>query len=114
MSRLLSEVESPGQRVSNCSDDRPAVSWRENLVLHLHEQTRFRSGFFSLRDMQVHLVPVQVRIVRRPYGRVESGGFVRKNPYSVSHYRHSGKAGVPVEEPNVAISEMALDDETWL
>src|SRR2546428_13432536 len=64
--------------------------------------------------MQVHLVTVKVRIVRRAYGRVESEGFVRKNPYSVSHYRHSVKAGLPVEEHNVAISEMSLDDETWL
>src|SRR2546427_11023047 len=92
----------------NASDARPAVSWRENLVLHLHEQTGFRSGFFSLRDMQVHLVTVKVRVVRWAYGWVESEGFVWKNPYSVSHYRHSVKAGLPVEEHNVAVSEMSL------
>ena len=82
--------------------------------MHLHEQTRFRSGFFPLRDMQVHLVTVKVRIVRWAYGRVEPEGFVRKNPYSVSHYRHSVKAGLPVEEHNVAVSEMSLHDEPWL
>ena len=64
--------------------------------------------------MQVHLVPVKVRIVRRTHGRVEPEGLVREDTNPMGHYRHSVKARLAVEQDNVAIPEMPLHDKAWL
>ena len=65
-------------------------------------------------NMEVHLVSIKVRIVWRTDGWVEPEGLVGEDSHAVCHDGHSVEARLPVEEHNVAISEMSLDDEAWL
>src|SRR5207247_10079072 len=71
-------------------------------------------GFFALWNVEVHLVTVKVRVVRRTDGWVEPEGLVGEDSDAVCHYGHSVEARLPVEEHDVAISEMSLDDEARL
>ena len=82
--------------------------------MDLHEQAGLGPGFFSLWNMEVHLITVKVSVVGRTDGRVEPEGLVREDSDAVCHDGHSVEARLPVEEHNIAIPEVSLDDKAWL
>ena len=62
--------------------------------------------------MQVHLVTVEVRVVRGADALVEPEGPVFENLRAVGHDRESVQRRLAVEEHDVAVDHVPLDDVT--
>src|SRR5207249_4973839 len=70
----------------------------EDVFLHPHEDAGLCARLFALQHMQVHLVAVEVRVVRRTHGQVEAERLMGHDADLVRHHRHPVQRGLPVEQ----------------
>jgi len=87
-----------------------AVPWSDQVVLNAHQQERFSSRFFRLRQVHVHFISIEIRIVRRTNTRVEAKRFPLHNFNAVRHDGNFVQRGLSIEEDNVAILHVPFDD----
>eukprot|EP00959_Pyramimonas_sp_CCMP1952_P413652 8667311-Pyramimonas_sp.AAC.3 len=80
----------------------------DNHLGHHHELERLRLGFYALRHMHVHLVAVEVGVVRARHRQVEAEGGVGHHAHAVAHDGHLVQRGLPVEEHHVPGLQMPL------
>ena len=59
--------------------------------------------------MHVHLVAVEIGVVRRRDREVESEGRVRHDAHLVTHHRHLVQRRLAIEDNVVAVLNMSLD-----
>src|SRR4029077_19485059 len=109
---LASEEVGAREKVPDRAYDGAAVPWREYLVLDAHEHHRLGPRLLALRDVEVHLVAVEVSVVGRADRRVEPERPIGKHADAVRHDRHPVEGRLPVEEDNVAVHEVPLHDVT--
>src|SRR3989441_1335156 len=106
---LVGQEERAGDVIVNAADDWAAEPRGEDAFLHPHEDAGLCARLFALQHMQVHLVAVEVRVVRRTYGQVESERLMGHDADLVRHHRHPVQRGLPVEQHEVALDELPLD-----
>jgi hypothetical protein len=99
-----------GEEILRRGDENLSVFRRAQVVVHRHELHRLRPRLLRLRAVDVHLVPVEVRVVRRAHALVEPQRAPRHHPRPVRHDAHLVQARLSVEEQHVAVLEVALDD----
>lgn len=97
-------------RVLEELDDRGVGAGRDDLANHTRELTELRGCRNALRDVHVHLVTVEVGILRAGCGDVETERRVGKDTHAVSLHRSLVKRRLAVEEHDVAVDEVAVDD----
>lgn len=68
----------------------------------------FSTSLIRLRDVHVHLIAVEVSIVRGADRQVEAEGVVGQNAYTVPHHTHTMESGLTVEQNVVSILQVAL------
>ena len=88
--------------------------WRDNVPGNSHDRHRFRPRLQSLRNVHVHLVAIEIGVVRARDAQVEAERRVRQDAHAVAHHRHLVQRGLPVEEHDVAVLEVALNAEAVL
>jgi len=81
---------------------------RDDTARHEHDLSRLCARLHGLRHVQVHLVPVEVRVVGRGDGEVKAEGGEGHDLDAVRHDRHFMQRGLPVEEDHVAVLQVAL------
>ena len=59
--------------------------------------------------VQIHLISIEISIVRRAYRKVESEGIVGKYANSMSHHAHFVKSGLTIEKNIISILQLSLD-----
>ena len=96
------------------ADDGAAEARREDVLLHAHEDLGLRARLLALQHVHVHLVAVEVRVVRRAHAEVDAERLPRHDLHLVRHHRHAVERRLPVEQHDVAVHEVALDDEAGL
>jgi len=106
---LVGQEERAGDVIVNAADDRAAEPRGEDVLLHAHEDSGLRARLFALQHVQVHLVAVEVRVVRRTDGEVETERLVGHDADLVGHHRHPVQRGLPVEQHDVAVDELPFD-----
>jgi len=67
-------------------------------------------GFFCLRQMQVHLVTVEVRVVGRADALIEAEGSVLEDLRAVRHDRQTMKRRLTIEKNDVAVNLKHTND----
>ena len=67
--------------------------------------------FNGHRKKQVHLVAVEVGVVRRRDGQVQSERRVVQDFDAMRHDRHLVERRLAVEDDQVVVSQMSFDDE---
>lgn len=108
------------------SDQWFARSRRDEVAFHAHQETGLRASFVRLRHVDVHLVAIEIGIVRSadafvqperdsrlPEGSIAvrlaaPEGHSGQNPHSVAHYGHLVQRRLPIEEHDVAVVDMPL------
>ena len=85
------------QRVLNDTDERLGMARSHDLVRNRRDLCEFRRGLVGLRDVRVHLITVEVCVIRRRDGYIETEGVVGKHLDTVTHHRHAVKRRLTVE-----------------
>ena len=67
-----------------------------------------REGLHGLRDMEVHLVPVEVCIVGAGVAEVHPEGGPGQDLHSVAHHTHLVEGGLSVEDHQVPVPHVSL------
>ena len=75
---------------------------------HLHQLRRLSLRLQRLGQVQVHLVAVKIRIVRRADALVEAEGAVGENVRLVRHDGQFVQGGLAVEQDEVAVLHVSL------
>ena len=84
------------------------------MLLDTHQDLSFRTGFFGLNHVKVHLVAVKVSVVWSTYSEVKPERVPLHDTNFVHHHGHAVKRRLSVEDSNVTIDEVALNLKTWL
>ena len=95
-------------------DQNLAVFRRAQVVVDAHQVDRLRPRLLRLRAVDVHLVAVKVRVVRRAHALVEPQGPPRHHPRAVSHDGHLMQRRLTVEQQHVAVVQVPFDHVTVL
>jgi len=82
---------------------------RDDLVGDSHDLLDFSLGLIGLRDMHVHLISVEVSIVRSSHREIQPESTEGKHFHTMSHERHLMEGGLTVEDHIVIVLEMSLD-----
>ena len=106
----MGEEVRTGDVVVDGSDDGASVPGRQDVLLDLHDDACLGTRFLALEDVEVHLVSVEVRVVRRADAEVEPEGLACHDPDAVGHHGHPVQRRLPVEEHYITVGELALDD----
>src|SRR2546425_310971 len=106
---LVRQEERARDVIVDAADDRAAEPRGEDVLLHPHEDPGLRARFLALQDVQVHLVAVEVRVVRRTHRQVEAERLVGHDADLVRHHGHPVQGGLPIEQHDVAVHELPLD-----
>ena len=75
---------------------------------HHHELLHLRARLHRLREVHVHLVPVEIGVVRRRHGDVHPERGVRHDAHAVAHDGHLVQGGLAVEQHAVAVDHVPL------
>eukprot|EP00964_Phaeocystis_antarctica_P063854 scaffold38351_cov63-Phaeocystis_antarctica.AAC.18 len=90
-------------------DDHLAVTRRHEVIVHAQQVTRLGPCLLRLRQVQVHLVAVEVRVVRCADALVEAQRAPLKDASAVRHDREPMQRRLPVEEHHVFVVHVPLD-----
>lgn len=93
-------------------DDGRVGTRANDLANHARELTKLRSSRDALRDVHVHLVTVEVRILRTRRRNVEAERRLRKHTHAVSFHGSLVERRLAVEEHDVAVDEVTMNDVT--
>mmetsp|Transcript_8511 Transcript_8511/g.14301 ORF Transcript_8511/g.14301 Transcript_8511/m.14301 type:complete len:454 (-) Transcript_8511:782-2143(-) len=80
-----------------------------NVTRHHHQIVRVGARGDALRHVQVHLVSVEIGVIRRGHGQVETESGPVENLGAMAHDGHLVQRGLTVEQHNVVIPQVALD-----
>ena len=61
---LVTKQERSCDEILDGSDDRSSVLGSGDVILHAHQLSGFCAGFFGLWNMQVHLIAIEIGVVR--------------------------------------------------
>ena len=81
---------------------------------HAEQRERLGARLLRLRQVEVHLVAVEVGVVRRAHALVEAERAPLHHARAVRHDRELVQRRLPVEEHDVAVGQVALDDVAHL
>ena len=109
---LVGEEERTGDVVVDRTDDGTSVPGGQDVLLDLHDDTCLCTCLLALDDVEVHLVTVKVRVVRRTDTEVEPEGLSFHDPDTVGHHGHPVQRRLPVEQDDVSVHELPLDGES--
>jgi hypothetical protein len=101
--RLAGEQVGAGEEVLRGGDDDLAVARRDEIREHTEERERLGARLLGLRQVQIHLVAVEVGIVRRAHALVKAEGAARHHARTVRHNRELVQRRLTVEEHHVAV-----------
>src|SRR5690606_12379415 len=107
-SDLVGKQEYPGDMVMDPADNRASEARRADILLHSNKDSGLRSCFFGLRDVEVHLIPVKIRIIGRTHGRIKAECPSVHDLHTVGHDAHPVERRLPVEEDDVPIPYLSL------
>ena len=62
-----------------------SIAWGHQIILITHENTSFRTGLLSLWKMKIHLIAIEIGIVRCANKSIETEGAVGQNFGLVTH-----------------------------
>ncbi len=77
-------------------------------MFHAHEIDRLGARFLGLGNMQIHLVAVEISIVRSAHTFVETEGPPWTNLGVMAHNTQLVKRRLAVEEDNVSVFQVSL------
>src|SRR3989338_4156682 len=100
---VLRQKERAGYVVVLAGDDRLAVSWGPDMILHRHQHLGLCARLLGLGNVYVHLVPVEVRVVRYCHGKRKPYGPVRHYSGLVRHHAHPVQRRLPVDYHDVPV-----------
>ena len=104
----LGHDAAPQQRVLHDADHGLVRLGRHDHLGDHHQLQGLSARLVALRHVHVHLVPVEVGVVRRGHREVEPEGRVRQDLHAVPHDGHLVQARLPVEQHRIAVVEVAL------
>mmetsp|Transcript_10070 Transcript_10070/g.31758 ORF Transcript_10070/g.31758 Transcript_10070/m.31758 type:complete len:430 (+) Transcript_10070:3040-4329(+) len=104
----LGHLLRPQQRVLHDPHHRLVGLRRHHVARHHHQAGHLRLGRQRLRHVQVHLIAVEIRVVRRRHGQVEAEGGVAHHLHPVAHDGHLVQRRLPVEQHQVVVANVAL------
>mmetsp|Transcript_15235 Transcript_15235/g.35012 ORF Transcript_15235/g.35012 Transcript_15235/m.35012 type:complete len:225 (+) Transcript_15235:3832-4506(+) len=81
---------------------------RNNAARNVHDLARFGPRLHRLHDVQIHLVAIEVGIVRRGDGQVHAKRRVGHDAHAVRHDGHFVQRRLPIEHDNVAVLDVPL------
>eukprot|EP00958_Prasinococcus_capsulatus_P026051 scaffold4543_cov350-Prasinococcus_capsulatus_cf.AAC.1 len=110
----LAQLATPQQGVLDDAHHGAVGLRRHDAPRGHHHLLRLGAGLEGLRHVQVHLVPVEVGVVRGGAAEVEAEGGVGQHAHFVAHDGHLVQRGLPVEEHEVAVLQVALHLEAVL
>jgi len=93
----LGHLTHGGQRVLHNTHDGLVGLWSDDLPRSQVNVENFGSSLHGLRHVQVHLVAVEVSVVRRSVTQVHSKCRPRQNLHLVTHHTHFVERGLTVE-----------------
>ena len=96
------------------TDHRTAIARGQDVFLNTHQNLSLSTCFFRLNNVKVHLITIEISVVRGTYCEVESERMSFHNTYFVNHHRHSVKRWLSVKDCNVSIDKVTLYLHTWL
>ena len=79
-------------------------------MLYVHENPCFSLGFFRLREMNVHLISIEISVVWGANAFIESESSVRHYLCSMSHDGDSMQTGLSIKKNHITIFEVPLHD----
>ncbi len=82
----------------------------DDLLRHRHQRRALGARHQALRHVQVHLVPVEVRVVRRRRRQRQAEGVAGHERHAVRLHAVHVQRRLPVEDDHVVVGEEALDD----
>ena len=82
----------------------------QRILRDRHERGAFRARHLALRNVQVHLVAVEVGVVRRRNHEREAKGVTRHEAHAVRLHSVHVETRLPVEDDDVVVGEEALHD----
>lgn len=98
------------KRVLHYAHDRLVVLWGHDLARHSHDLFDLCLCLVALRDVHIHLVAVEIGIVRRRHTQVKSESLERQDFDPMAHQRHLVKGGLPIEDDVVAVTNVPLNN----
>jgi hypothetical protein len=105
---LEGQQEGSGDLVVDGPDDGAAEAGAEDVLLDPHQDAGLGAGLLALQHVHVHLVAVEVGVVRRADAEVHAEGLAGHDADLVGHHAHAVQRGLPVEQHDVAVLEVAL------
>ncbi len=108
----LGDAVGSRHRVLEELDDRGIRTGTDDLTDHAGELTELGGRRDALGHVHVHLVTVEVRILRTGGRNVEAEGRLGKHTHAVAFHRSLVERRLAVEEHNVAVDEVTVHDVT--
>lgn len=78
----------PAKGILDNTHKRTVLLGRNDIQRDHAELADLRSGLFRLRNVKVHFVAIEIGVVRRGDGQIQSEGGVRHNTNTMSYKRH--------------------------
>ena len=85
---------------------------RDDLARYQHDLGNLRTSFHILRSVQVHLVSIEIGVVRSGTREIETEGGVGEYLHAMAHHGHFVKRGLTVEDNIITIAKMSFNTIT--
>lgn len=102
------------ESVLDNTHQRGVLLWGDDVSRYHTELLQLRPSLLTLRNVQVHLVTVEIGVVGSSDGEVKTEGRVRHDSHSVTHHGLFVQRGLTIEENYVTINDVTLDFPTIL
>ena len=99
----LSDAEDTGHGILEELDDRRVRAGADDVPQETSQVAQLRSRGNALRDVHVHLVTIEVCVVRASSRYIQAEGRIRKHANTVSHHRSLVKRRLTVEQNRISI-----------
>ena len=95
--------------ILNNTNNRLAVSRRDDLERNRGDFCEFRRRLITLRNVGIHFITIEICVIRGGYRYIQTECIERKNLTAVSHHRHAVKRRLSVKQDNVAVSQVTVN-----
>ena len=79
-----------------------------NLFGDVGNVLKLRSGFIRLRDVHVHLITIEIGVIRRADREIEAEGIIGKNSDAVTHHTHTMECRLSIKQHIISVLECSF------
>ena len=102
------------QRVLHNPHHRLVGLRRDDVTGDRHDLLDLGTGLLALHQMHVHLVTIEIGVIRRSHRQVEPEGGVWQDADPVAHHGHLMQRRLTVKDDHVAIHHVPFHNISWL